>query len=125
MDQNARLNMKRVYVAGPYTQGDVAINVRNAYAAADQLANAGIAPFVPHHTHFWHLLFPRPYEEWLKLDLAFLPSCDALLRLPGASNGADGEVAAARALGIPVFTDAGSLIRELTGASSGKKVETS
>ena len=26
------------------------------------------APFVPHGTHFWHMLFPRPYEFWLDLD---------------------------------------------------------
>ena len=113
--------MKRVYVAGPYTQGDVAQNVRAAYAAADRLANAGIAPFVPHHTHFWHMLFPRPYGEWLKLDLAFLPCCDAVLRLPGDSHGADGEVAEAKAAGIPVFFDIEQLIRELRTAETTAK----
>ncbi len=102
--------MKRIYIAGPYTQGDVAANVRAAYEAASALADAGFAPFVPHHTHFWHMLFPRPYTEWLQLDLEFLPCCDAVLRLPGASNGADGEVAAAKALDIPVFADLKSLI---------------
>lgn len=42
----------RVYVAGPYTNGDVAVNVRTAYEAADRLADLGFAPFVPHSTHF-------------------------------------------------------------------------
>src|SRR5437762_10965938 len=102
--------MKRVYVAGPYSSGDVAANVRNAYAAATRLADEGFAPFVPHHTHFWHMLFPRPYEDWLRLDLAFLPCCDAVLRLPGESVGADGEVEAARSRGIPIFTDIDSLL---------------
>jgi len=105
--------MKRVYVAGPYSNGDVAVNVRNAYEAASQLADAGFAPFVPHHTHFWHLLFPRPYEEWLKLDLAFLPCCDAVLRLPGESLGADGEVREATRLGILVFDTIDDLRQEL------------
>jgi hypothetical protein len=105
--------MKRIYIAGPYTKGDVAINVRNAYAAANQLADAGFSPFVPHQTHFWHMLFPRPYEDWLKLDLAFVPVCDAMLRLPGESVGADGEVAMAESRGIPVFTDIDTLIRAL------------
>jgi hypothetical protein len=105
--------VKRVYIAGPYSQGDVAINVRNAYLAAHTLADAGFAPFVPHHTHFWHLLFPRPYEDWIRLDLAFLPCCDALLRLQGASAGADMEVARAQALGIPVFNDVSALIASL------------
>jgi hypothetical protein len=93
----------RIYVAGPYTNGDVAVNVRNAYEAATRLADLGFAPFVPHATHFWHLLFPRPYEFWLELDNEFLPCCAAVLRLPGPSNGADKEVQLAERLGIPVF----------------------
>ena|SRR5688572_3123041 len=101
--------MKRVYVAGPYTQGDIAVNVRNAYQAATWLADLDFAPFVPHHTHFWHMLFPRPYESWLKLDLEFLACCDAMLRLPGHSEGADAEVSAAESLGIPVFNDVQTL----------------
>src|SRR5262252_2286815 len=76
------MEMKRVYVAGPYSRGDVAANVRRAYEAAATLADGGFAPFVPHHTHFWHLLFPRPYEEWLKLDLAFLCGCLVTLPVP-------------------------------------------
>src|SRR5450759_4984708 len=99
----------RVYVAGPYSQGDVAVNVRNAYAAANHLADLGFAPFVPHATHFWHLLFPRPYEFWLELDNQFLPCCQAVLRLPGPSSGADREVALAASIGIPVFTDIDAL----------------
>ena len=100
----------RVYVAGPYTKGDVAVNVRNAYEAANRLADLGFAPFVPHATHFWHMLFPRPYEFWLELDNQFLPCCAAVLRLPGASNGADKEVQLAEALGIPVFTEIDRLV---------------
>jgi hypothetical protein len=93
----------KIYVAGPYTQGDVAVNVRRAFEAANELADRGFAPFVPHYTHFWHLLFPRAYAFWLALDSAFLPCCDALLRLPGPSTGADGEVDQAKSLGLPVF----------------------
>jgi hypothetical protein len=100
----------KVSVAGPYTQGDVAQNVRRAYEAANQLADLGFAPFVPHGTHFWHMLFPRPYEFWLELDNQFLPCCDAVLRLPGPSNGADNEVKLAQELGKPVFHDMNSLI---------------
>jgi hypothetical protein len=95
----------KIYVAGPYTKGDVAVNVRNAFKAAHDLAELGYAPFVPHGTHFWHMMFPRPYEFWLELDNQFLPHCDALLRIPGESNGADGEVALAEQKNIPVFHD--------------------
>lgn len=93
----------KIYIAGPYTNGDVAVNVRNAFKVANELADLGFAPFVPHSTHFWHLLFPRPYEFWLELDNQFLPLCDALLRIPGKSNGADNEVELAKKLQIPVF----------------------
>lgn len=101
---------KRIYVAGPYSQGDVAQNVRAAYEAASALADLGFAPFVPHHTNFWHLLFPRPYDDWLELDFAFLLCCDAVLRLPGASEGADKEVTWAKSHGIPVFPDIDSVV---------------
>lgn len=92
-----------VYIAGPYTKGDVAVNVRNAMEATHQLMDAGHAPFCPHLTHYLHIHRPRPVEDWYKLDLAYLPACDALIRLPGESRGADNEVAAARDLGIPIF----------------------
>jgi hypothetical protein len=103
----------RVYVAGPYTQGDVAVNVRKAYEAANHLADLGFAPFVPHATPFWHMLFPRPYEFWLDLDNQFLPFCEAVFRLPGPSSGADKEVALAEKLKIPVFADIDDLVNHL------------
>jgi len=96
-------NMKKIYVAGPYSQGDVMDNVLRAIEAGDTLYTRGYAPYVPHFTHFWHAIFPHPYEEWLRLDNEWLPLCDGVLRLPGASNGADKEVALAESLNIPVF----------------------
>lgn len=99
----------RVYIAGPYTQGDVAQNVRAAVMAADRIASLGGVPFCPHLTHLWHIISPHAYEFWLRQDLAWLAACDALVRLPGPSAGADGEVAAARWRGLPVFEAAVSL----------------
>lgn len=93
----------RVYVAGPYTKGDVAVNVRNAITAANDLADLGLVPFIPHLTHFWHLLYPREYAFWCEYDNQFLPFCQAVLRLPGESSGADKEVELAESLNIPVF----------------------
>lgn len=93
----------RVYVAGPYTKGDVAVNVREAILAGGRIYDAGMVPFVPHLTHFWHTVAPRPYEDWLRLDMEWLRVCDALLRLPGDSSGADKEVAEAVRLGLPCF----------------------
>jgi len=105
--------MKRiVYIASPYTKGDVALNVRNSFSAADDLARLGYLPYPPLYTHFWHFLFPHPYEFWTELHMGWLFHCDYVLRLPGASPGADAEVAAARDQGIPVYFSIGELLRE-------------
>ena len=93
----------RVYVAGPYSKGDVAVNVRNALLAAEELVKIGHVPYVPHLTHFWHCVFPHVYEFWLEFDKEWLRRCEVLLRLPGDSSGADKEVALAHELGIPVY----------------------
>lgn len=95
----------RVYIAGPYTKGDVAQNVAEACKAADRLMNHGFSPYVPHLTHFQHMLFPRSYNEWIEHDLVWLRQCNVLLRLPGESPGADLEVQTAKELGIPVIYD--------------------
>ncbi len=109
----------RIYIAGPYSQGDVAVNVRTAYEAANRLADLGFAPFVPHATHFWHMIFPRKYEFWLELDNQFLPCCNGLLRLPGASSGAEKEVKLAESLGIPVFFDIQTLASHFQSSGEG------
>lgn len=102
--------MRRVYIAGPYTRGDVAINVRNAIDAADRLLDYGCSPYVPHLTHFWHMMIPHPYETWIRLDLNWLATCHAVIRLPGASLSADRETAEASRLGIPVYESVQALI---------------
>lgn len=102
----------RVYVAGPYTKGDVVVNVRNAVLAGDELFEAGHTPYVPHLTHLWHTIRPRPWEDWLRLDLQWIEQCDALVRLAGESAGADCEVAHAVKLGIPVWYDVASFIED-------------
>jgi hypothetical protein len=94
---------EKVFIAGPYTKGDVALNVRKAARAADRVWAAGFTPFLPHLTHLWHLISPHPYLDWLALDLEWLAVCDHLVRLPGESGGADGEVARALELRIPVY----------------------
>jgi hypothetical protein len=93
----------RVYIAGPYTKGDVAVNVRMALKAAHEIREMGFTPFCPHLTHFWHMLFPREYKDWLEMDLVWLEQCQCVVRLPGESSGADGEVERAEELGIPVY----------------------
>ena len=94
--------MIRVYVAGPYTKGDMAVNVANAIEVADMLLKAGYAPYLPHLTHFWHMHRPGPYAQWTALDNEWVPLCHALWRMPGGSSGADAEVVLAEEHGLPV-----------------------
>lgn len=94
--------MKHVYVAGPYT-GDTLANTHAAIAAGNVLLDAGLWPYVPHLSHYWHEQHPHDYEAWMALDFAWVRRCDALLRMPGTSSGADREVALATEIGIPVF----------------------
>lgn len=96
--------MKAVYIASPYTKGDVAVNVRESLLAADQLLELGYAPYPPLYSHFWHFLSPKPYETWTTLDMEWVKRCDCVLRLPGESSGADAEVKLAKANNIPVFS---------------------
>ena len=93
----------KVYIAGPYTQGDQMRNITRAIEAGQELLDSGYVPFVPHLYGFWHLLYPNSYDTWLELDLEWLKACKALIRLPGASSGADSEVQAAKDWGIPVY----------------------
>ena len=94
--------MLKVYVAGPYTGGDQVVNVRNAVLVSNHLFNLGFAPYCPHLNAHWHAIAPRPYEDWMTLDLEYLGVCDVLLRMEGESPGADREVRAMLDLGRPV-----------------------
>ncbi|MDQ3170340.1 MAG: DUF4406 domain-containing protein [Acidobacteriota bacterium] len=94
----------RVYVAGPFTKPSPIINTRRAIDAAEQLRRAGYSPFVPHLFFAWEMVHPDVgYEGWMALDFEWLAACDAIVRMPGESPGADREVAFARERGIAVF----------------------
>ncbi len=105
--------MKRIYIAGPYTKGDVAVNVKRAMEAGLLIARAGHAPFIPHLYHFAHMLDPQPYETWTEIDLAWLDACHYFFRLPGDSAGAEIEEIRAAYLGLPIFYDIYKLLDAL------------
>lgn len=126
--------MKRIYIAGPIRKGSIVENVGQADDAMLAIMAAGHAPFNPMLSCFAgasaaHLkdgtqFIPHPLahgafrdmgaEPWLLMDLAWVEVSDAVLRLPGESSGADGEVAHATAKGIPVFHDLDECIRWAT-----------
>ena len=92
-----------IYVAGPYTKGGVAENVRRAIYDGDYIERIGHTAFVPHLTHFWHMFSHHEYEFWMQHDLKWLEKCDAIYRIPGECAGADREVNHALSLGLIVY----------------------
>ena len=101
---------KYIYIAGPYTIGDVGRNVANAVDVMHYLLDFGFIPYCPHLAHLAHLLNYRSYEDWLGLGMAWIKRCDALLRIEGESRGADAEVEFAESLGIPIYYDLSALV---------------
>lgn len=95
--------MKMIFISSPYKIGDTAINVRRQLDCADKLMDLGFCPIVPLESHFQHLVFPRKYSDWLKIDFEKIKRCDAVIRLTGKSEGADKETIYAKKMNIPVF----------------------
>lgn len=97
------MTRKKIYIASPYTIGDVAVNVKRQIDAANELIALGYAPYTPLLSHFHHLIHPNHYDTWMDVGLTWLVQCDAVLRLPGESKGADIEESKAYECGIPVY----------------------
>ena len=95
----------KIYIAGPYTKGDTALNVRRSIMEQDFIeATLGHMAYNPLLSHFQHLIVPHEdVNYWYEKDIHWLKECNAILRLPGESVGADREVAIARDLGMTVF----------------------
>lgn len=104
------MNKLKVYIASPYTIGDVAVNVKRQIDYANILMDMGVVPFAPLYSHFQHMAHPRPYQDWVDIDLEWVKVCDCVLRLSGESKGADGECKFAKSLGKPVFTELSEII---------------
>lgn len=95
-----------VYVAGPYSYPDPERNTAKTLVTAMRLQNSHLVTcVVPHLNLFWDKVLPEAmrYEYWLDYDIALLGRCDAMLRLPGYSVGADAEEEWANNRMIPVF----------------------
>ena len=110
-----------VYIASPYSKGDVAANAHFQCKVFDQLLESGLVlPVAPLWSHFQHTVFPRKYEDWIAYDQAMLPLYDCCLRLDAnipsmeysesRSSGADAEVKTFESLGKPVFYSVDDLL---------------
>jgi len=94
---------KYIYVASKYSNGDKFKNTKDSIAVGEELIKLGFVPYLPLLSHFWNEISPHDYQYWLNYDMQWILRCDALLRLPGDSSGADKEVAYAMKMGIPIF----------------------
>ena len=102
-----------IYLAGPIstdptdetkyaTKAQERANIRRAIDVADAFAMRGHSVFVPHLNRFWHIRHPRGFEFWMRQDENILRRCDLMVRMPGASRGADREQRYAEQNGVQV-----------------------
>lgn len=94
----------RVYIAGPVTtSGTQADNLHRAAQAAQALIKAGHYPFVPNLYFLLEVVGTIDRQAMMEQCKVWLLQCDAMVRLPGPSHGADQEESWAYEAGIPVF----------------------
>lgn len=91
-----------VYVAGPITGVPFGC-VRQATDAWAELVGLGCVPFLPQLSVLHEMVSHQDYETWLQYDFDVIRHCQALVRLPGFSSGADREMDHAASLGLPGF----------------------
>jgi hypothetical protein len=110
-------NQMMILIAGPYRAGTnddpelMAQNLQRLEQASWPLFNAGHIPMIGEWVALpiWHTAGGRQvsdslYEEILHPTAGrLLQHCDAVLRLEGASKGADNDVRLAQERGIPVY----------------------
>jgi len=107
-----------ILIAGPYksgTNGDpdaMAANLRKLEAAAWPIFEAGHVPMIGEwvalpvlHSAGATAMDSLADDVLYPTAQRLLQHCDAVLRLPGESTGADQDVATAQRLGLPVYFD--------------------
>ena len=108
----------RIYISGPLTSsGDVIDNVDAAIEAAKHLIDLGYAPLCPHLTYYIDPSAEIDHSVWMEVDLPWVQTAHAILRLPGASTGAMIECDEARSWNIPVFNSIESLHQHFSRAA--------
>ena len=94
-----------LYVAAPYTLPEPVHNLHGVCRVAMEIYERTVwCPIVPHLSLVWQAVTPRGYDHWIEYDLHIMRQCQAVVRLPGHSPGADGEVEEAKRLGIRILS---------------------
>ena len=124
-----------ILIAGPYRSGTgddpalMAENLARLEAAAWPIFRAGHVPMIGE----WVALpvlrsagepdVTGPLAEQVMYPTAerLLEHCDAVLRLPGASTGADQDVAIARERGLPVYHELDEIPGHVPAPATGRR----
>ncbi|MCK5017483.1 MAG: DUF4406 domain-containing protein [Candidatus Peribacteraceae bacterium] len=102
-----------IYLACPMTKGNWTTNVRQCLQFAEELFTKGYTPIAPVLTWFWDIVHYHSHEDWLEYAFGLVAVSDAVLRVPGVSEGADMELDYAVRHDIPIYTDINDLYKEL------------
>jgi hypothetical protein len=104
--------MKRVYVAGAYSAGNVLAvldNIRKGMRVGLEVLLTGYAPFVPWFDFHFNLMLRDgellTVQDFYNYSMAWLEVSTAVLVVPGWENskGTNAEIARAQELNIPIF----------------------
>ena len=110
------VNQKLVYLSGPIsnggtaTQDQIEANIDASIPFHSALMKARFAVINPILTAYVDEMHEIDWNIWVEADLTIVVRCDAVLRLPGPSKGADMECEYARKRWIPVFHSVEDLI---------------
>lgn len=114
--------MKRVYIAGPYSSGDIITilgNIRNGIKMAVRvlLCDGRFAPFCPWLDFLFDLVLEGDQkltvENYYNYSMAWLDVSDVMLLMPGWKNsrGSLREYKRAKVLNLRIYEDVETLIR--------------
>ncbi len=94
-----------IYLAGPIDGGGTrAANLALALEYSEYILEIGGIPYSPQlNGIFWNAFSPKPRDVWLQMDFDMILHCDALVQMPGESEGADKELNFAIYNGIACF----------------------
>jgi hypothetical protein len=112
--------MKRVYIAGPYSGGDIITilhNIRQGIQKASILMREGYAVFCP-FLDFLIALMPGETiskEIYQVNSMEWVECCDVMYVLPGWENseGTKREIAKAKGLGMPIIYEKPNTIQDV------------
>ena len=120
--------MKRIYVAGAYSAGNVIgvlDNMREGMRLSTEVMLAGFAPFCPWLDYHFQLMLREgenlSVDDYYQYSLEWLEASNAVLLVPGweSSKGTIAEIERAGYWGIPVFKTLESVIMYFSGHEIG------